>query len=260
MQLALLTSPCQITRRTVQFWTQLDVKRGSRLDFGREKKPITEPRASPTNVRIEIYAKPMLNANETKFHQREQLPQINRPEKPPMKRQANPRTKRTRTKRLTRRERSLFAGVASGLTITEAAVRAGYTKKCPAQAGSPALKNISEKLPDLFELHGLSDDQFIEKHLLPALNATEVKILLHRGKIRYSKPLIAWGPRVRIIELIARMKGLIAKERDTALPGFKVVLINAQHRPARELPRSPIEVGIPRDAGLEAGDAEDCPA
>jgi hypothetical protein len=37
MQLALLTSSLQICHRTVEFWTQLDVKRGRHSDFGREK-------------------------------------------------------------------------------------------------------------------------------------------------------------------------------------------------------------------------------
>jgi hypothetical protein len=165
-----------------------------------------------------------------------------------MKRQANSRTERARPKRLTRRERTLFAGVASGLTITEAAVRAGYTTKCPAQAGSQALKNIAAKLPDLFERHGLSDDDFVEKHLLPTMNATEVRVLLHRGKIRYSKPLIAWGPRVQMISLIVKMKGTVKEEQENSAPSFKVVVINAAHRPERPA----VSITIPRFPGIAA--------
>lgn len=94
--------------------------------------------------------------------------------------------------------------------MTDAARAAGYSAKWSGQAGSQALRNIQEKAPDLFERHGLDDDTFIETYI--RLNATETKCFLHNGRIIYSKPLIAHGRRVQMIQLVAKMKGLIKEE------------------------------------------------
>lgn len=136
-------------------------------------------------------------------------------------------------KKLTSRERKLFKLLLEGKTLTEAAPRAGYSALNPSQSGHQALKNIAQKAPDLFSRHGLDDDAFIEKHLLPALNAMEVKAFRSEEGIIYSKPLVAWGPRVATNRLVAEMKGLIVREQERPKEGIRVVIINQANRPPR---------------------------
>jgi hypothetical protein len=148
-----------------------------------------------------------------------------------------PKTARLKTRRacklLTRRERALFEGIAKGMSITDAARAAGYSQKWPGQAGHQALESIKQKAPNLFERHGLDDDTFIEKHIKPALEATETKAFLYKGRFVYSRPLVAWAPRVQMIRLVAQMMGLIVKEQETPNSGIEVILIDQSNRPQR---------------------------
>jgi len=143
-----------------------------------------------------------------------------------------PKKGKARRRPLTRREQKLLDHVKRGKSLTAAAPLAGYSPKYPGQSGFQAMENIKKKAPDLFAELGLDDKSFIEKHIIPALNATETKVVLHEGKFKYSKTLIDWGTRARTNELVADMKGLRQKEREnTALPGVRVVVINAANRP-----------------------------
>lgn len=159
---------------------------------------------------------------------------------------------RTKPKKLTRREQALFKGMLEGKTITEAARDAGYSPDYAAQAGSRAVQQIKAKAPDLFSRHGLDSDTFVEKCILPALRAQEVKVFRTEDKIIYSKPLVAWGPRVATNRLVAEMMGLVLKEQEDNRSQIRVVVINQAHRP----PRAPI-VPIPQIPGLPAPKVSD---
>lgn len=141
----------------------------------------------------------------------------------------------TKKKRLTARERRLFKALAEGKTQKEAAIEAGYAH--PRQAATQAIERIKEKAPDLFARHGLDDDAFIDKHLLPALNAHEKKFFAHEGRVVDEREVIAWGPRVQTNALVARMKGLIveSKEAPSTHVGIKVVIVPAEMCPKAEL-------------------------
>jgi len=145
-------------------------------------------------------------------------------------------------KPLTRREKVLFKLLLEGKSLTEAAPLAGYSPLNPGQSGYQALENIKRKAPNLFERHGLDDDTFIEKHLIPALEATEVKAHYSAdlGRFVYSKPLVAWGPRVVTNRLVAEMKGLIVKEQKTPERQIRVICINQTNRPPRPINTQPI--------------------
>lgn len=92
------------------------------------------------------------------------------------------------------------------------------------QTGWAAVQNIKAKAPDLFGRHGLDDDTFIDKHILPTLNATETKAQLYEGKWKYSKPLAALSIRMQATRLVAEMKGLVLKEQENAACGSIVGL------------------------------------
>ena len=150
-------------------------------------------------------------------------------------------------KRLTARERRLFKALAEGKTQKEAAIEAGYAH--PRQAATQAIERIKEKAPDLFARHGLDDDSFIDKHLLPALNATEVKTRFDdKTGWQYSDPLIAWGPRTQTNALVARMKGMIVESREapTTNVGIKVVIVPAEMCPRSEVTRKDAPDAAPR--------------
>lgn len=139
-------------------------------------------------------------------------------------------------RKLTQRQKELLKNLKDGQTVTRAALAAGYSPSQPTAGANQALKSIEKKAPELFA--ELSDAAFISKHIMPALNAVEVKVArVGRGTKRdpyrfiKSDPLVAWGPRVATNRLVAELKGLIVKERDTPATSIRVVVINAQNRP-----------------------------
>ena len=79
------------------------------------------------------------------------------------------------------RQVALVKNLVDGMTLTEAARRAGYSKKCPGQAGYQALQNLKLKMPELFDRLGLSDVALIEKHLKSLLSTRTTKFFQHGG-------------------------------------------------------------------------------
>jgi len=144
---------------------------------------------------------------------------------------------------LTTREREFLKRRAAGLTLEEAAIAAGYSPNYAQQAGSQAMERIREKAPDLFTRVGLDDESYILKHLVPLLEATEVKVFCYNGKLIYSKPLAALTIRARMVELIAELKGMKVKEQEKPRSGVKVLILNEAHRPQRRTaPASTLDI------------------
>ena len=133
---------------------------------------------------------------------------------------------------LTQREKQLLKHLRNGKTFRDAGLAAGYTKNYPRQAARAALYNIANKLDDLWTRHGLDDDSFISQHILPELNALETKFFAHEGLVRDERNVIAHGPRVQMIQLIARMKGMVKE----ASPESGTKQINVLILPSTILP------------------------
>ena len=74
---------------------------------------------------------------------------------------------------LTQKQRALVRNLAEGRNLTQSALAAGYSGKCPGQACWQALESIRLKLPELLDQHGLTDQALIEKHLKRLLGANE---------------------------------------------------------------------------------------
>src|SRR6267378_5684615 len=102
-------------------------------------------------------------------------------------------------KQPTARQLALVKHLLNGATLTEAARRAGYSKKCPGQAGYQALQNLRLKMPELLDRLGLNDVALIEKHLKPLLSARTTKFFQYRGKVT--------GKRI-VVDNDARLKAL----------------------------------------------------
>jgi hypothetical protein len=115
--------------------------------------------------------------------------------------------------------------------MKDAALAAGYAEKWANRAGSQASRQIQNKMPDLFAELGLDDRSFIEKHILPALNAKEVKVFHDGDEVVYSKPLIAWATRTATNRLVAEMKGMLVKEQEAPRYPIKVIVLDPSHRP-----------------------------
>jgi uncharacterized protein YukE len=80
--------------------------------------------------------------------------------------------KKPRFNDLTRRERSLLREIRAGMTISKAALAAGYSSKWHGQSGSQAYKNIQKKMPELPDELGLTYESII-KQLREANKARE---------------------------------------------------------------------------------------
>ena len=144
-------------------------------------------------------------------------------------RQSVPRRKR-RSKSLTYRERMLIECLAQGMSVTRAALKAGYSDQNPGQSGYQALKAVREKAPELLDRHGLTDDVLIEKHLKPMLNATRTALVKHKGKITHEREVIAWGPRIASLKLVFRIRGMYKSEQERKRPNIKTVVMSAENR------------------------------
>jgi hypothetical protein len=165
--------------------------------------------------------------------------------------QKQTKSKRKLRRRLTDKERKFLINRAQGMTLEKAAIAAGYSENSARQAGNRAMDRIAEKAPELFARHGLDDDSYVDKCILPLLNATELKVFNHNGKLIYSKPLPALGIRARMVELIAELKGMRVKEQETPRTPIRVVVLDPAHRPPQPpLPPAPTPtldlLGVPK--------------
>ena len=91
---------------------------------------------------------------------------------------------------------------------------------------------------EVYEAFGLTKTAFIQKYLVPALDATEVKAYLYEGRFIYSKPLTAWGPRLRTIDLVFQLAGAYSMARENSGAPIKGVYVNVNHRPPRPFTRT----------------------
>jgi hypothetical protein len=121
-----------------------------------------------------------------------------------------------------------------GMTITEAARKAGYSRKCPGQAGYQALQNLKLKMPELLDRLGLSDVALIEKHLKPLLSARTTKFFQHRGKVTGKRLVSDNDARLKALEMAFKLRGsFVQPDPKLAEPtGVKYVILDMP-RPQR---------------------------
>ena len=111
---------------------------------------------------------------------------------------------------LTPRRRALIKNLSKGMSITDAARKAGYTTKHPGQAGHQALEGIRLKFPHLLDKHGLTDEALIEKYLKPLLKAKETKFFAFQGEVIETHDVEALGIRKEALDMTFRLKGSYA--------------------------------------------------
>jgi DNA-binding CsgD family transcriptional regulator len=156
--------------------------------------------------------------------------------------QNSSRQPRRKPVKLTRREYKLLVALRKGKTGTQAALAAGYSPKNPAESAVQARRNIEKKIGfDIYESMGLTRDDFIRKHLVPALEAKETKFFAHNGKVISKREVVNWQARLRAQDMTYQIAGEYKVEQQNFGPTFKTVIINAEHRP----PRAEVSVTIP---------------
>ena len=113
-------------------------------------------------------------------------------------------------RKLTPQQRMLVKHLLKGMSITDAAIKAGYSEKYAGQCGSQALEAIRQKMPQILDNAGLTDKALVEKYLKPALEANETTFAKFQGKITDSKDCISWGPRLNALDVAFNLKGSYA--------------------------------------------------
>lgn len=108
---------------------------------------------------------------------------------------------------LTPQQKLLVKNLIKGKSITDAALAAGYSEKCPGQVGHAALQAIKEKMPQVLAKYGLTDESLIEKYLKPLMEANETKFFAHEGRVTDQKDVIAWGPRRDGLDMAFKLRG-----------------------------------------------------
>jgi hypothetical protein len=116
-------------------------------------------------------------------------------------------TENNRKRKPTPRQAALLKDLTKGMSVADAARKAGYSETVPRQSGHQALKQMAHSMPEVMERQGLTDDALIDKYLRPALSAKETEFAKFEGKITDSVDVIAWSPRLTALDLAFRLKG-----------------------------------------------------
>jgi hypothetical protein len=85
------------------------------------------------------------------------------------------------------RETKLVKALRQGMTLTDAAIAAGYaseTRQLASQSGYQALKHLQRRMPQILDDAGLTEDAVVTKYLIPLLDAVETKFFPFRKTIR----------------------------------------------------------------------------
>ena len=150
---------------------------------------------------------------------------------------------------LTQKQRALVRNLIEGKNLTQSALAAGYSGKCPGQAGWQALESIRLKLPELLDQHGLTDQALIEKHLKRLLRANETRLFQHKGKITDSRRVPANAIRLKALDMAFRLRGSYAKRaEDTPEKRTVQVLVVDVPRPQKQLSNSEFEMPLSDDS------------
>jgi hypothetical protein len=135
------------------------------------------------------------------------------------------------------RQEKFVKSLATGKTLAEAALDAGYSPKNADQSGYQALNALRGRMPQLLEKHGIGEEVLIEKHLVPLLSAHETKFfptgIKMKNKTVYSVNVEALGIRHAALRTAFELHGSYAPRdpKEAAQYGVKIIKIDIP-RPA----------------------------
>lgn len=112
---------------------------------------------------------------------------------------------------LTLKQKKLVKALAVEETQAEAGKVAGYTTR---QATNQALKTIKEKMPQLMDRLGLTDEALIDKYLRPGLEANKTEFFADKGVVIETRDVISWGDRRGFLDMAFKVKGSYPRNTD----------------------------------------------
>ena len=137
-------------------------------------------------------------------------------------------------KDLSSRRHAFLKAYATGETLKQAAIEAGYSKKNADQSGYQALKAIKVRAAGLMDEMGLTDRALIENYLVPLLDAEETKFF-NEGKKRIN--VAALGIRHAALDTAFKLRGSYAPRNPKEAEQFGVkVIVMDMPRPPKHHP------------------------
>ena len=135
--------------------------------------------------------------------------------------------------RLTPKQKGLIRGLVKGLSLTDAALAAGYSENCPSQSANQAITALKRRLPYVMDKAGLTDEALITKYLAPALEAKETKFAQKDGIFTDEREVIAWSPRLTALDMAFNLRGDYAKQNDLDPDHARMTVVFDIPRPKR---------------------------
>lgn len=118
----------------------------------------------------------------------------------------NESPKRKRGKRkLGLKQKKLVKALTKANSVAEAGRMAGYGTR---ESTHRALKSVQEKMPEIMDRFGLTDEYLVEHCLKPGLTAMETKFFQKDGLVMEEKDVIAWGTRRDFLDMAFKVKGV----------------------------------------------------
>ena len=84
---------------------------------------------------------------------------------------------------LSKKQHTYFKLLCKGVPATEAARRAGYSAKNPAQSAHQASRSIRDRIQHALFEAGLTPEGLIHKHLVPVLAAERTEFCKFNGRV-----------------------------------------------------------------------------
>lgn len=112
--------------------------------------------------------------------------------------------------RLTVRQQKLVEALTMTKSIAEAAGMAVYSDRT---AASPALKAISERVPEVLEGVGASIEYVVNNCLRPLMDAKETKFFTKAGIVLDTREVPALDARIRSLEIWAKLIGAYMSQK-----------------------------------------------
>ena len=169
---------------------------------------------------------------------------------------------KTNRRSFTPRKRRLLQNLVSGKFPSnyKAAIAAGYAPGATAKnAASRVLKEARQNLPELLDRMGLTNEALISRHLVPALNADEIRLAQKDGKFTDSAAVPDWSTRIRALEMTLQLSGAFdeGKGAEAAPAAMTIQILNSgQSYPDAKTRQGPAtELPSRRQSGDEPGDA-----
>jgi hypothetical protein len=136
---------------------------------------------------------------------------------------ASKKPKQESKPKLTPKQKKLVEALPTSDSVAQAGKRAGYSDR---KAAHRALKNVSERAPEVLERLGLTVEHVVDKCLRPLMEAKETKFFANQGVVLDSREVEALDIRLRAVDLWARLMGAYTPAKVQVSGGLTVDLGN----------------------------------